>query len=209
MRHRAAKRQATHLHQSDFSSDPFITFESWFSAANETDIEEPNAMSLATSDGKDVSVRMVLLKYWDADGFVFFTNYGSRKAQQISKNSRVALLFYWEALHRQIRIEGVAKRTSATESFKYFATRPRGSQLGAWCSEQSTVISSRDALSSKLEEIKRKFANREIPLPSMWGGYRVAPDRVEFWRQGEDRLHDRFVYEKTGTNTWSIHRLAP
>jgi len=197
------------LDQTDLSPDPFLTFESWFSSASETDIDEPNAMSLATSDGVEVSVRMVLMKYWDAEGFVFFTNYGSRKAQQISKNSRAGLLFYWECLHRQVRIEGVAKRVSAAESFKYFATRPRGSQLGAWCSEQSTTISSREVLSSKLEEIKRKFANREIPLPSMWGGFRVVPHRIEFWQQGESRLHDRFVYERSDQGAWSIHRLAP
>ena len=128
-------------------------------------------MSIATSSGSEVSTRMVLMKYWDANGFVFFTNYGSRKSRQISDNPNVALLFYWECLHRQVRIEGTAKRTSMAESLKYFTTRPRGSQLGAWCSEQSTKISSRDVLRSKLDEIKRKFANREIPLPSMWGGF--------------------------------------
>jgi pyridoxamine 5'-phosphate oxidase len=201
--------QSEPLHQKDFSPSPFVTFEEWFTAASETDILEPNAMSLATSDGSGVSVRMVLMKYWDADGFVFFTNYGGRKAQQIAKNSHVGLLFYWECLHRQVRIEGSAMRISAAESLKYFTTRPRGSQLGAWCSEQSTRISTREVLSSKLEEIRRKFANREIPLPSMWGGYRVIPHRIEFWQQGEDRLHDRFLYEKNGDETWSITRLAP
>lgn len=201
--------QTKPLEHSDLNPDPFLTFESWFALAHDTDIAEPNAMSLATSDGGEVSVRMVLMKYWDAEGFVFFTNYGSRKAQQISKNSRVGLLFYWECLHRQVRIEGVANRVSAAESFKYFTTRPRGSQLGAWCSEQSTTISSREVLTSKLEEIKRKFINREIPIPSMWGGFRVVPHRIEFWQQGENRLHDRFVYERTSQTTWAIHRLAP
>ena len=177
--------------------------------ACETDMTEPNAMSLATSDGREVSVRMVLMKYWDSNGFVFFTNYGSRKARQIAKNASVGLLFYWECLHRQIRIEGAANRISAAESLKYFATRPRGSQLGAWCSDQSTTISSREMLSSKLEEIKRKFANREVPLPSMWGGFRVVPRQFEFWQQGQDRLHDRFLYEKTDHEAWAIHRLAP
>jgi pyridoxamine 5'-phosphate oxidase len=205
------RQQSERLHQEDLNPSPFVTFEEWFVAASGTDIPEPNAMSLATSDGGQVSVRMVLMKYWDANGFVFFTNYGSRKAQQIAKNSHVGLLFYWECLHRQVRIEGIARRISAAESLKYFTTRPRGSQLGAWCSEQSTMISRREVLSSKLEEIKRKFANREIPLPSMWGGYRVTPQRIEFWQQGEDRLHDRFVYEKSDQDqdTWTIHRLAP
>jgi pyridoxamine 5'-phosphate oxidase len=203
------RTETEQLHESNLNPDPFLAFEGWFSAANETDILEPNAMSLATSDGSEVSVRTVLMKYWDAEGFVFFTNYGSRKAQQIAKNSSVGLLFYWECLHRQVRIEGIAERVSAAESLKYFTTRPRGSQLGAWCSEQSTMISTREVLSSKLEEIKRKFANREIPLPSMWGGYRVMPHRIEFWQQGADRLHDRFLYEKNGDETWSITRLAP
>jgi pyridoxamine 5'-phosphate oxidase len=197
------------LQESNLNADPFLVFEQWFTAASETDILDPNAMSLATTDGSQVSLRMVLLKYWDAEGFVFFTNYGSRKAQQIAKNSQVALLFYWECLHRQVRIEGAATRISAAESLKYFATRPRGSQLGAWCSDQSTVISSRDILSSKLDEIKRKFANREVPLPSLWGGYRVVPRRIEFWQAGDDRLHDRFLYEKSETGTWSLNRLAP
>jgi pyridoxamine 5'-phosphate oxidase len=197
------------LQESNLNADPFLVFEQWFTAASETDILDPNAMSLATTDGGQVSLRMVLLKYWDAEGFVFFTNYGSRKAQQLAKNSQVALLFYWECLHRQVRIEGAATRISAAESLKYFATRPRGSQLGAWCSDQSTVISSRDILSSKLDEIKRKFANREVPLPSLWGGYRVVPRRIEFWQAGDDRLHDRFLYEKSETGTWSFNRLAP
>jgi pyridoxamine 5'-phosphate oxidase len=203
------RTETEQLHESNLNPDPFLAFEGWFSAANETDILEPNAMSLATSDGSEVSVRTVLMKYWDAEGFVFFTNYGSRKAQQIAKNSSVGLLFYWECLHRQVRIEGTATRISAAESLKYFASRPRGSQLGAWCSNQSTVISSREILSSKLDEIKRKFANREVPLPSLWGGYRVTPRRIEFWQQGEDRLHDRFLYEKSESGTWSLSRLAP
>ncbi|MCP4192546.1 MAG: pyridoxamine 5'-phosphate oxidase [Planctomycetaceae bacterium] len=204
-----ANKKVERLNSSALSPNPFLTFESWFAAAGEVGIAELNAMGLATSDGIDVSVRMVLMKYWDAEGFVFFTNYGSRKASQIFKNSRVALLFYWEPLHRQVRIEGFAERVSAAESFKYFATRPRGSQLGAWCSEQSTTISSREVLATKLDEVKRKFANREIPLPSMWGGFRVVPTRFEFWQQGDDRLHDRFAYEKSANAAWEIQRLAP
>ncbi len=197
------------LHARDLDADPFRVFEQWFSAACNTDLEDPNAMSLATASLSDVSVRTVLMKYWDATGFVFFTNYGSRKAQQIGENSNVGLLFYWECLHRQVRIEGTATRISAAESLKYFATRPRGSQLGAWCSQQSSVMSSRDALTAKLAEIKQKFANGEVPLPTLWGGYRVAPRRIEFWQQGADRLHDRFLYELSGEGQWKIHRLAP
>ena len=162
--------QQQQLDANELGPDPFLAFEKWFTAANDTDIADPNAMSLATSADNEVSVRTVLMKYWDAEGFVFFTNYESRKAQQLATNPLVGLLFYWECLRRQVRIEGVATRISAAESLKYFATRPRGSQLGAWCSSQSSVISSRDVLNAKLEEIKRKFSNRQVPLPSMWGG---------------------------------------
>ena len=203
-------QQQQQLDANELGPDPFLAFEKWFTAANDTDIADPNAMSLATSADNEVSVRTVLMKYWDAEGFVFFTNYESRKAQQLATNPLVGLLFYWECLRRQVRIEGVATRISAAESLKYFATRPRGSQLGAWCSAQSSVISSRDVLNAKLEEIKRKFSNRQVPLPSMWGGYRVVPRRIEFWQQGQDRLHDRFLFERLdGDAAWSLNRLAP
>ena len=208
--------QMDRLNESDLDADPLLVFQEWFAAANQTDIADPNAMSLATSTDGEVSVRTVLMKYWDQQGFVFFTNYESRKAQQIASNPQVALLFYWECLGRQVRIEGVAGRISAAESFKYFATRPRGSQLGAWCSPQSSVISSRDVLNAKLAELKQKFSSSKIPLPSMWGGYRVAPRRIEFWQAGQDRLHDRFLYQRlgkgdghAGAGDWSLDRLAP
>jgi pyridoxamine 5'-phosphate oxidase len=152
---------------------------------------------------------MVLLKLWDNSGFVFFTNYESRKAEEIDANASVALLFYWQTLQRQIRIEGKAEKVSTQESLKYFTTRPRGSQLGAWCSAQSSVISSRQMLSAKLEEMRKKFLNREVPLPSMWGGYRVVPRAMEFWQAGEDRLHDRFRYVRQPDGAWHMHRLAP
>ena len=198
------------LHRADLDADPFREFEQWFGTACESGIDEPNAMSLATSGATgETSVRMVLLKYWDADGLVFFTNLGSRKSQQIAENPNVALLFYWHALHQQVRIEGKATRIAANESLKYFATRPRGSQLGAWCSEQSSVISSRAILDGKLQEIRKKFMERQVPLPSFWGGYRVAPCRIEFWQQGEDRLHDRFLYDRRKDGTWLVERLAP
>jgi pyridoxamine 5'-phosphate oxidase len=207
---KAMSVQHQQLDANELGPDPFLAFEKWFTAANDTDIADPNAMSLATSADNEVSVRTVLMKYWDAEGFVFFTNYESRKAQQIATNPLVGLLFYWECLRRQVRIEGVATRISMAESLKYFATRPRGSQLGAWCSSQSSVISSRDVLNAKLEEIKRKFSNRQVPLPSMWGGYRVVPRRIEFWQLGQDRLHDRFLFERLdGDAAWSLNRLAP
>ena len=198
------------LREQDLDQSPFRQFGNWFQSATDAGLHEPNAMSLATvSDKGTPSLRTVLLKVWDANGFVFFTNHGSRKAQEISANPNVALLFYWAPLHRQIRIEGTAQKISTMESLKYFVTRPRGSQLGAWCSEQSSTISSRAILQSKLAEIKRKFEGGEVPLPSFWGGFRVVPFRFEFWQAGDDRLHDRFVYEPESGDTWSIQRLAP
>ncbi len=199
-----------HLHREDLDPNPFTQFGVWFKQACNSDIEEANAMSLATATVTGVvSVRTVLLKLWDADGFVFFTNYGSRKSREIGENPHVALLFYWDQLNRQIEIQGTAEQVSMTDSIKYFATRPRGSQLGAWCSNQSSVISSREALESKLQEIKVKFSHRKIPLPSLWGGFRVLPQRFEFWQRGADRLHDRFQYQRQPDNTWVVERLAP
>ncbi|MEJ7595666.1 MAG: pyridoxamine 5'-phosphate oxidase [Planctomycetaceae bacterium] len=198
------------LCEEDLDQNPFRQFEKWFQAATDAGLHEPNAMSLATvSDKGAPSLRTVLLKVWDEKGFVFFTNHGSRKARDIAANPNVALLFYWAPLHRQIRIEGTAQKASTLESLKYFITRPRGSQLGAWCSEQSSTISSRAILHAKLDEIKQKFQGGEVPLPSFWGGFRVVPSRFEFWQAGDDRLHDRFVYEPESDDMWSIQRLAP
>jgi pyridoxamine 5'-phosphate oxidase len=198
------------LHKQDLDRNPFRQFENWFQAATKAGLHEPNAMSLATVSAKGTpSLRTVLLKVWDERGFVFFTNHESRKAQDIAANPNVALLFYWAPLNQQIRIEGTAQKVSTMESLKYFVTRPRGSQLGAWSSEQSSAISSRAILMAKLSEIKRKFEGGEIPLPSFWGGYRVVPTRFEFWQAGDDRLHDRFVYEHASDGMWSIERLAP
>jgi pyridoxamine 5'-phosphate oxidase len=153
---------------------------------------------------------MVLLKYFDRQGFVFFTNYDSQKARHIDENPQVSLLFFWIALERQVRISGHAAKIATHESLKYFLSRPRGSQIGAWCSEQSSVISSRQVLELKLDELKRKFHNQEIPLPSAWGGYRVVPNRFEFWQGRPNRLHDRFSYSLAeGQSDWMIQRLAP
>jgi len=198
------------LREQDIDLSPFRQFENWFQAATDAGLHEPNAMSLATvSDKGAPSLRTVLLKVWDENGFVFFTNHGSRKARDIATNPNVALLFYWAPLHRQIRIEGTAQKVSTLESLKYFVTRPRGSQLGAWCSAQSSTISSRAILQAKLAEIRQKFEGGEVPLPSFWGGFRVVPSRFEFWQAGDDRLHDRFVYEPESDDMWSIQRLAP
>jgi pyridoxamine 5'-phosphate oxidase len=152
---------------------------------------------------------MVLLKYFDSQGFVFFTNYESKKARQIAENPQVSLLFFWAALQRQVIIQGTAIKISTAESLKYFATRPRGSQLGAWCSQQSMAISSRKMLEMKFEEIQRKFLNRQVPLPSFWGGYRIVPSSFEFWQGRPNRLHDRFLYSHSEDRVWNIERLAP
>ncbi len=191
------------------NNDPFEQFELWFKEAQEAEIIEHNAMSIATasSDG-EVTIRTVFLKYFDRNGFVFFTNYESKKAQQIAENSNVALLFPWLKLERQVKIMGTAEKISAAESFKYFASRPRGSQIGAWCSKQSSVISSRSVLLNKFEEIKQKYKDGQIPLPSFWGGFRVIPKKIEFWQGKTNRLHDRFLYTDIN-QSWEIERLSP
>ena len=199
------------LKREELDRDPFKQFELWFQQACTANLPDPNAMSLATvSPNGQPSQRMVLLKYFDRQGLVFFTNYESTKALQIEANPQVSLLFFWKALQRQLEISGTATKISTAESLKYFATRPRGSQIGAWCSQQSTVISSRKILELKFDEIKRKFHNQEIPLPSAWGGYRVVPHSFEFWQGRENRLHDRFLYSRVDTKSaWEIQRLAP
>ena len=197
------------LNRSDLDADPFVQFQEWFEEACRRVPIEPHAMSLATTDEHGApDVRMVLMKYFDREGFVFFTNLASRKASQIESNPKVALCFWWPLLERQIRITGVAERISSVEAAKYFVTRPRGSQLGAWVSKQSHVLTSRKALEMKLDEMKRKFADREVPLPSFWGGYRVSPNAIELWQGQPDRLHDRFQYLRDGAG-WRIERLAP
>jgi len=197
------------LEREHLDPDPIVQFERWFEEACQDVDTEPNAMTLATVDSAGApAVRMVLLKFFDRNGFVFFTNLESRKAVHIDSNPEVALLFWWPQLERQIEISGVAERISNVEAAKYFMTRPRGSQLGAWVSQQSHVLTSRKALEMKLEEMKRKFANREVPLPSFWGGYRVVPSAIEFWQGQADRLHDRFQYVREGER-WRIQRLAP
>ncbi|NEO29153.1 MAG: pyridoxamine 5'-phosphate oxidase [Symploca sp. SIO3C6] len=199
------------LRREQLNQDPFKQFELWFQQACDANLPEPNAMSLATASATaKPSQRIVLLKYFDHQGFVFFTNYESKKARQIEENPQVSLLFFWIALERQVQISGNAAKISTAESLKYFTTRPRGSQIGAWCSQQSTIISSRKILELKFDEIKRKFNNQEIPLPSAWGGYRVVPDSFEFWQGRPNRLHDRFLYSRLDVESaWKIQRLAP
>ncbi len=192
------------------AEDPIEQFQQWFGEATRSGLPEPNALSLATVDEQGQPwLRTVLLKLYDHRGFVFFTNYGSRKAQQIRTNPQVALLFPWVALARQVKILGRAEPIPTRESLAYFATRPRGSQIGAWASPQSQVIRSRALLEAKVAEMKRRFAQGEVPLPSFWGGYRVVPHRLEFWQGRENRLHDRFVYLRENGQGWRIERLAP
>jgi pyridoxamine 5'-phosphate oxidase len=202
---------ARELDAATVDPDPIAQFALWFDEANESGVLEPNAMVLATagSDGAPTQ-RTVLLKYFDSTGLVFFTNYGSRKARQIGENARVSLLFPWLPLQRQVEINGVAEKVSMVESLRYFARRPRESQLGAWVSRQSSVVSTRSLLLGKLDELRRKFAGGEIPLPSFWGGFRVVPSRLEFWQGGPHRLHDRIEYSRAdATSPWTIQRLAP
>lgn len=198
------------LEREDLHPDPLQQFEKWFQQACSAQLVEPNAMSLATvSPIGEPTIRTVLLKYFDAHGFVFFTSYESPKAQDMAQNPQVALLFTWLPLERQLRINGLVEKVTTAESFKYFLTRPRGSQLGAWSSEQSHIISSRQLLEMKFDEIRRKFQEGEVPLPAFWGGYRVVPQRIEFWQGRQNRLHDRFLYTRQPDDSWEIARLAP
>ena len=205
-----AKYTTKGLDIKDLNQDPFMQFETWFNEAINAKLTEPNAFSLATV-GSDLmpSIRTVLLKIFDEKGFVFFTNYKSTKAKQIEENPKAAALFAWLDLERQVKIEGSIEKISSTESLKYFLSRPKGSQIGAWVSHQSEVITSRSLLEQKFDEIKKKFLKGEVPFPSFWGGYAIKPIRIEFWQGGQDRLHDRFLYELQKDNTWTISRLAP
>jgi len=198
------------LHKEDLLPSPFEQFRKWFKEAQDAELLEPNAMSLATAgvNGR-VTARTVLLKAFDERGFVFFTNYESAKAKQLAENPQAALLFPWLALERQVTISGPVERISTAESLAYFASRPFGSRLGAWISQQSKVIPSRKLLEMKFEEMRKKFANGEVPLPSFWGGYRVVPETIEFWQGAASRLHDRFQYSKNVNGEWVIERLSP
>ena len=194
----------------ELESDPIVQFEKWFREAWDENYPMPHAMSLATASAEGLpTVRTVLLKGYDSNGFVFFTNYGSRKAKQISNNPQAALLFPWVRLGRQVTVAGRVEKISKNESAQYFLSRPRGSQLSAWASAQSTVISSRAILESAFATVKRRFADGEVPLPDFWGGYRVDPDSIEFWQNRKDRLHDRFLYNRGENGAWRIDRLTP
>ena len=197
------------LGERDVAADPIAQFSRWFDEAVAAQVPEPNAMTLATVDAYgQPAARIVLLKAVDARGFVFHTNYDSRKGRDIGANARVALVFFWPELERQVRVEGRAERVSARESDDYFGERPRASQLGAWASPQSTPIADRGALEARFEEAEKRFASQNVPRPPNWGGVRVAAERVEFWQGRASRLHDRLVFSRAGAG-WSIARLAP
>jgi len=199
------------LRRADLAADPLEQFRHWFAQAQQAQLLEPNAMVLGTSDGTRPSSRTVLLKAFDQRGFMFFTNYGSRKALEIARQPQVSLLFPWYGLARQVAILGPAARISTAESLAYFASRPFGSQIGAWVSQQSQVISSRSLLEQTWQELKQRFGEGVVPLPPAWGGFRVEPLEYEFWQGGENRLHDRFRYRRAGEagGDWLIERLAP
>lgn len=189
--------------------DPIATFDDWFRAAKEAGIFLPEAMTLATTSAEGrPSARMMLLKGFDERGFVFYTNYESRKGDELAANSYAALILYWNILERQVRIEGKVVRLTAEESNTYFRGRPRGSQLGAWASDQSRPVESREALEARFREHKQKFAGGDVPLPPFWGGFRLVPERIEFWQGRLNRLHDRLLYVRDG-DAWKVTRLAP
>lgn len=200
--------RAQPLLEGDLDPDPLRQFERWFADAAAA-VPMPEAMALATATaGGDPSLRMVLLKSFGPDGLVFFSNYESRKGDELAANPHAAVLLYWHALGRQVRSEGVVEHVPRAESDEYFRTRPRGSQIGARVSRQSSPIGSRDELEARSDELEREFAERDVPRPEWWGGYRLRPAAWEFWQHREDRLHDRFRYERDG-DSWTIERIQP
>jgi pyridoxamine 5'-phosphate oxidase len=198
------------LRESEVHPDPIAQFAAWFEEARAAGIRLPEAMVLATAgaDGAP-SARFVLLNRFDERGFVFFGNYDSRKGRDLAENPRGALVFHWDPLGRQVRIEGSVERISVEESDSYFATRPRGARLSAWAATQSDVVESREVLEARVAELSAKFPGDAIPRPPRWGGYRLTPQAIELWQHREDRLHDRLRYRRRGDGAWLIERLAP
>jgi pyridoxamine 5'-phosphate oxidase len=200
------------LRRADLDADPIAQFQKWFEQATKALAKKEldvNAATLATADknGKP-SARIILLKGLDERGFIFFTNYGSRKGRELSENPNASLVFYWQQLEWQVCVAGLIKKTSCEESEAYFKSRPRGSQLAAWASNQSDVVADRAVLEAKWNEMEKKFPN-EVPLPPNWGGYVLKPERIEFWQGRQSRLHDRFCYTRQPDNSWKLERLAP
>jgi pyridoxamine 5'-phosphate oxidase len=197
------------LTESEMDPDPFRQFEVWMDQAMLSELLEPNAMTLATADSSgQPNARTVLLKSFDREGFVFYTNYQSRKSREIAENERVCLLFYWGPLERQVRISGTVSRVSEAESDEYFESRPIGHQLGAWVSNQSAIIPGREALETSLAEVSKRFEPGPVPRPPHWGGFRVKPHAFEFWQGRPNRLHDRLEYV-VSNGRWAVRRLAP
>lgn len=197
------------LDESSVPENPFVQFQKWMDEAIQAEVQEPNAMALGTVDSEgQPAVRIVLLRGFDERGFVFFTNYKSRKANEMATGGKAALTFFWPDLERQVRIEGVVEKTSSEESDTYFHGRPRDSRLGAWASPQSKVLENRKALERMVEDQKGRFEGGEVERPGFWGGYRVQPTRIEFWQGRASRLHDRIEFRKREGN-WEIARLAP
>lgn len=198
------------LTETDLDPDPIRQFEKWFNDALQANLPEPTAMTLATASKDGIpSARIVLLKEFDARGFVFYTNHLSQKGRELSENPKAALVFFWPALERQIRISGEVTQVSREESERYFCTRPFSSRCGAWASRQSEVLKTREELEQRVNELLAEFEGKEVPLPPHWGGYRVAPQLLEFWLGRPSRLHDRFRYTRLNESTWKIHRLFP
>jgi len=204
------QESSTPLDETTVERDPIKLFRNWFDAAIASGSRLPESMTLATAtrDGKPAA-RVVLLKHVDGDGFVFYTNYRSAKAKELEENPQAALVFYWVGLDRQVRVEGRVERVSAAESDEYFRTRPRDSQLGALASPQSEVIEGREVLENRLRELEEEYRDREVERPSHWGGYRLKPERIEFWENRPGRLHDRILYDLQADGSWTIKRLAP
>jgi len=198
------------LRRHDLDPDPIRQFQKWFQQAVEAGAVEPSAMTLATAaPGGVPSTRIVLLKGIDERGFVFYTNYESRKGKDLATNPQAAVVFFWAELERQVSVIGITNKLSREESEAYFKTRPRGARLGAWASRQSEVITNREALEQRFQEFEQKYPGDNIPLPSYWGGYVLGPQRIEFWQGRPNRLHDRFAYTKQPGGDWAIERLSP
>ena len=199
------------LHEHDIDPDPIRQFDRWFTDATNAAVTEANAMSVATADPRTgmPSVRVCLLKGFDARGFVFYTNYASRKGRELAENPSASLCFYWQPLERQVRIEGTVEKVTREESDEYFHSRPVGAQIGAWVSHQSETLESREELDAREQELLQKFAGRPVPLPPTWGGYRVIPSRLEFWQGRPSRLHDRIQFTRTPSGQWEVRRLSP
>jgi pyridoxamine 5'-phosphate oxidase len=208
--HRNLERTWRALLESDLAPDPITQFRLWFDEALHAGIPDANAMTLATAtrDGK-VSARVVLLKSFDEQGFCFYTNYESRKGRELDENPHAALVFFWQPLDRQVRIEGVAVKLPQEQSDEYFRSRPLLSRIGALASPQSRVVPNREALDETFRELATRYADGNVPRPAYWGGYRVVPHSIEFWQGRENRLHDRIRYRKQGTTGWAMERLAP